>query len=409
MTNEIKNDNVNAQEDVAHLKMLQPEKIKMTQRKAIFMITVAGIIGAFSSYFFVLAVNLYAPGIAGIASVISYSLNDILWLNGVEWTARVAADNIIFWTLYFIFNLPIIYLSVRWFSKRFLYYSIYGLMVNLFVSMLFAAIPGTSSGLIDLQALADVEGAGDSLVYIVTFLFAFIGGITSGLSVGLMFKVGACSMGLDPIVKYVSREKNINLSPVIMTIAAISITIFVIIRASIPELQGYDDAGNPIIGPAPITQNFLGSTFISPVYIGSWLFIVTYSQTVDKIFSSAKKVQIIATSEKTDEISDYLNQESYHRSHTILSQKGGYSKLEKKAIKMIANYQEMYDVVEKIAAIDSKAFITVTEIFKVYDIHDWTTITDEDKERERQRLVKKQLKTTQVEETNEISEKLDLD
>ncbi len=404
MTNDIKNNSGRKHEDVTHLKMLQPEKIKMTQRKAIFMITIAGAIGAFSSYFFVLAVNLYAPGIAGIASVISYSLNDILWLNGMDWAERVAADNIIFWTLYFIFNIPIIYLSVKWFSKRFLFYSIYGLMVNLVVSMIFAMIPGTAAGLVDLEALASVEGAGDSLVYIVTFLFAFIGGITSGLSVGLMFKVGACSMGLDPIVKHVSREKNINLSPVIMTIAAISITIFVIIRASIPVLNEDGTAG-----PAPITQNFLGSTFISPVYIGSWLFIVTYSQTVDKIFSSAKKVQVVATSEKTDEISDYLNNNQYHRSHTILRQQGGYSKEEKKAIMIITNYQEMYDVVEKIAAIDAKAFVTVTEIFRVYDVHDWTTITDEDKERERQRIVKKELKARQIEETTKVSEKLDLD
>lgn len=400
-------------DDVTQLKLLQPEKIKTTTKKAIAIITFAGILGSFSSYFFVLAVNLYAPGIAGIASVISYSINDILWNHGHGWTARVAADNILFWTLYFLLNIPIIYLTVRWFSRRFLIYSVYGLMINLLVSMIIANINSINGGFVDIDAInsIDNEGIRNTLLYSVTFLFAFIGGVTSGISVGLMFKVGACSMGLDPVVKYVSREKNINLAPVIMTIAAVSITLFVIIRASIPV--GEFDADNNLVGelkPAPITNKdtVLTSTIMSPEYIGSWLFIITYSQTVDRIFSSAKKVQIVATSDKSDKISDYLNSSSYHRGHTILTMEGGYSHEKKKAIKMIVNYQEMYDVVEKIAAIDSKAFITVTDVFRVYDVHDWKTITDEDKEIERRRLVKSELKYRGIETDSEIEKNLDI-
>ncbi len=377
----------------ADLKLLNPQKIKMSKPKAFAILTLGAFIGAFSSFFFVIAANLYSPGLSGISSGISYTINDILWSTGNTWgQSRASADAMIYWVVYGLCNIPIIYLTTRWFSNRFLYYSVYYFIVNFIFSMLFANIPGISHGLIDITSLEDQD-----LRAIVILFFSFVGGVASGVAVGLAFKVGACTMGLDPVAKHISRERNINIGPVLSTIGAITTTVFVVGRGFIPQAQIVD---GDFIGTLPSNVEALGflpATLFSPEYVGSWLFIISYSVVADSVYSSAKKVELLATTDKTDEISNYLNASAYHRGHTIVKMEGGYSHQEKKGVLMIINYDEMYDIVEKIAAMDHKAFITVKEIARLYDIHNWTTITEEDKEKERKRIIKKEKKKFKLE------------
>ncbi len=394
-------------------KLLNPKKIKMNKTTAIGYLTLSAFIGAFSAYFFVLAANLYSPGLAGISSGIAYTINDIFQANGASWwgahLSRTSADSIIYWVVYGLFNIPIIYLSTKWFSNRFLGYSVYQFGVNFLFSMAFANMDGLSGGLIDMAHTSE------EVKTLAILFFSFVGGIASGTSVGIAFKVGASTMGLDPVAKHISREKNINIGPIISVVAATTTTVFIILRSFIatievtPEMIEQMDPTMtlPVAGDL-ITKirfeelnggGFLTATLFSPEYIGSWLFIVSYSIVADAVYSSAKKVELQATTEKTKQISDYLNNSAYHRGHTIATFEGGYTHQERKAIIMVINYDEMYDVVEKIAAIDHKAFIVVKEVFKLYDVHNWTTITDEDREKERKRIIKQELHRSKLEKS----------
>ncbi len=375
-----------------NFKLLNPKKIKMSKQKAYLLLTFAASVSAFSIYFFVIAINLYAPGLGGIATFISYTTNDLLWLHGHEWmNARAAADSVLYWIVYFLLNIPIIYLTLRWFSNRFLIYSVYFFFMNMFFTFIISNIPGISSGIIDIHSIEGDDSASQVLLYTVVFIFAILGGVTSGYALGITFKVGGCTMGLDPIVKFVSRERNLNLAPIIMFIAGITMTLSSVVGASIPNTLGETP-------PIAMQNNLLRSTLLSPEYMGSWIFIVSYSIVADSIFSPAKKVRLTANSEKTDEISQYLNESAFHRGHSILEMKGGHTGINRKAVMIIMHYQEMYDVVEKIAAIDEKAFIYVEEVYKVYDIHTWKSLTEDDLEKERQRLVKNEIRRRKREE-----------
>ncbi len=377
-----------------NLKLLNPQKIRFSKRKTFGFLTLGAFIGAFSSYFFVLAANLYTPGLAGISSGISYTINDILWANGVAWMEhRTSADSIIYWIFYILCNIPIIYFTTKWFSMRFLKYSFYYFSVNFAFSMLFANVPALAGGLVDIDGLDTTDQLQRDIKVLTILFFSFVGGLASGTAVGLAFKVGACAMGLDPVAKHIGREKNINIGPILSAIAAITTTVFVTIRAFIPDINGLTtiEANGGGFG------GFIKSTFFSAEYIGSWLFIISYSVVANAVYSSAKKIEVMATSDKSDEISEYLNNSAYHRGHTLVKIEGGYSHQEKKAIQMIINYEEMYDVVEKIAALDAKAFIVVKEIKKIYDVHDWTTMTDEDKEKEKALLIKKEKQKQKLE------------
>ncbi len=379
-------------------RMLNPQKIKMSKRAAFSYLTVGAFIGAFSSYFFVLAANLYSPGLGGISSGISYAFNDILWSTGNTWGAsRTAADSIIYWMIYIVCNIPIIYMATKWFSNRFLFYSMYYFIVNFIISMMFANIPSIAGGIVDMEEMDE------SIRTVTVLFFSFVGGMSSGVAVGLAFKVGASTMGMDPVAKHISREKNMNIGPIMSMITATTTLTFILIRSFIPQLvEATYNSDGTILTPEHMASKvdelgFLKATFFSPEYIGSWLFIVSYSVVADTVYSSAKKVEVMATTEKAAEISDYLNNSAYHRGHSIMTVEGGYSHTDKKAIMMIIGYDEMFDVVERIAAMDAKAFITIKELFKIYDIHNWTPITDEDKEKERKRIIKQEKKTHKLE------------
>ncbi len=377
-------------------KLLNPQRIKMSKKKAFTYLTFGAFVGAFSSYFFVLAANLYSPGLSGISSGISYVINDLIWLvtNGVGWgSSRTSADSMIYWVVYWIVNIPIIYLGTRWFTKRFIKYSIYYFVINFLVSMAFANIHSISGGLIDMAALDN-----EDLKTLAILFFSFMGGMASGLAIGLAFKVGACTLGLDPVVKHVAREKNVNIGPIFTMISVATTTTFVLVRAFIPY-KVLNEAGD-VLGQTTMIKEvgFLKATFFSSSYVGSWLFIAAYSVVADSVYSSSKKVEILATTDRADEISNYLNNSAYHRGHTLVQMKGGYSKNDKQSIMMVINYDEMYDVVEKIAAIDHKAFISVKEVFRLYDIHNWVTMTEEDKEKEKERIIKKEVHQKKLEQ-----------
>ncbi len=387
--------------------LLNPQRIKMSKKKAFFFLTIGAFVGAFSSYFFMIAAHLYSPGLGGISSGISYVINDLVWAatdNRGWWEgmSRSTADSILYWAIYWIVNAPVIYLGSKWFTKRFIKYSIYYFIINFITSMLFANIPGISEGLLDMDALANDPGT----EMIVGLFFAFLGGLASGFAVGTAFKVGACTLGLDPIVKHISREKNINIGPIFLSVSIVVTATFVLVRAFLPRIAGADELYDVNGDLIPIGETytyisqkgFLRATFFSPQYIGSWIFIAAYTVVADSIYSSSKKVEVLATTDKATEISEYLNNSAYHRGHTLVKLIGGYSKEEKQAIMMVINYDEMFDVVEKIAAMDHKAFISVKEIFKLYDIHNWTTMTEEDKEKERLRIVKKELHQKKIEQ-----------
>ncbi len=383
--------------NTAKTKLLNPKKVKMSKLKIYTLLTVGAFLGAFSSYFFVIAAGIYAPGLAGLSNGISYTINDIIWWQtgwinpAVGEISRTTMDAIVYWIVYWLFNIPIIYFAIRWFSKRFMTYSIYFLAWNFTFSMIFAWTPGLKEGLVNLSDPSVTE----AVRTISILFFSFLGGCTSGIAVGLAFKVGGCTMGLDPVAKQISRTKDMNVSSILSIMTIISTTTFTVVRGFLPSTIGADGFESAIAH-----DGFLQATVFAPEYIGSWIFVGAYSAVSGAIYSSSKKVEIFATSEKSGEISEYFNSVSYHRGHTIYSLEGGYSHKEKRAIKMIVNFDEMYDVVERIAALDSKAFITVKELYRVYDIHNWTPMTEDDKEKERARLVKETKKRDKASQLN---------
>ncbi len=355
-------------------KLLQPSRIRLSKKKIYTYLTIGAILSSFATYYFLVYVQIMAAGLAGISNGIAYTLNDILISAGIiEAAARTRWDIMVYWVVYLIANIPIIYLSTRWFSKKFLIYSVYFFTINFISALIFANVGFINEPIL---AIADEEVAAKGLQ---TLMYALIGGAIYGIGTGMAFKVGACTMGLDPVSKFISREKDISIAPILFAITIINTTLWTVVR--------WWTSGDANVEGA----SFFHDTLLSVRYIASWVFVGTYSVITGFIYSANKKVQVFINSKKATDISNYFNSINYHRGHTLFSVEGGYSKERAKSLLMIINIQEMYDVIEKVAAVDGKAFITIQEMLRVYDVRDWKAMTDDDKEKE-QEIIKKEQK-----------------
>lgn len=350
-------------------KKLHPSKIKMSKKTSYFYLFIGALLTSFASYYFIVNSELFTPGLGGISYGIAYVITDLVDSNWISENINTA-NVMLFWIFYSIGNIPIIYFMLKWFTRRFLIMSLFFFFVNLMFSMIFSNVPGFK------EPLFTLEGEGFETLLIMTS--AFFAGLIYGIGTGMAFKAGACTMGLDPVAKHFSREKDISIAPILFTITLSSTTFFTLIRF--------------FTSPPNNDSGFIRNTLFSPEYLGTLVFVAIYSLVTAAIYSSNKKVEITVKTTKTEEISNYFNNSSYHRGHSLIEIEGGYSHKKYKSFQMITNIEEMYDVVQKIASLDSQAFIIVNELKKVYDVHDWRTKTEEEIEKNKQKLIKQENK-----------------
>lgn len=375
-------------------KKLNPSKIKMSKKKVYLFLIIGSLLLSISSFYFILAAQLYTPGLGGIANGITYSIIALL-RNTVGLEHPSAFKTIVYWSIYGLFNLPIIYLTIKWYSKRFFTLSIFSLFLSLSFTMFLTFTPGFNVSLMPDKVFFNLDA---SLRMIIVLFLSLIAGIIYGVGVGLTFKIGGCTMGLDPIMRHLSRDKDKNIAPYLFFFG-VSNSLFWIFVLYVINASFYDpNAISLDYSKAPVIRwtwnSFIDNTILSPSFFGSWLFFGTYSLVTTFIYSTNKKGQILITTEKTKEISSYLNETNFHRGHTLIETEGGYSGKKSKALQMIINMEEMYDVIEIIAAIDDHAFITVTELKRVYDVHNWIPMTNEDKEKQKEILKNEEKRTT---------------
>ncbi len=368
------------------VKKLEPSKIRMSKSKVYLRIVLGTFLLSISSYYLIFATEIYTPGLGGVVNGITYVTMDILnQFDKLGENFEYQFKAIFYWTLYFIANIPIIYLTIKWYSKRFFKLSIMQLIIALCFTAFLSLVPGFRNWTL----MENITG--DARKVAILFLAA-LGGLIYGIGVGMVYRVGACTMGFDPIARYLSREKGKNIGPVLFWFSAVTSTIFILVRffTNDETFDWYGSESNQLTW-----ESFVWNTILNPSFIGSWIFAGVYSFTTGFMYSSDKKYQVIVTSKKVADISNYFIKENYHRGHTMYLVEGGYSKKQSYNFQMIINNEELYDVVSKIAAIDDESFISVNELKRVYDVRTWNPITDEDKEKQRQDNLKKEKKVKQ--------------
>lgn len=166
-------------------------------------------------------------------------------------------------------------------------------------------------------------------------LAAVFGGLGIGIGLGLIFKAGGSTGGLDTPAQILHKYRHISLGESIAFFDTIVIVIGMLVFGVEKGLYG-------------IVAMYTTSKSINVMYMGG---------------SSRKAVYII--SKEYELIKDYVLKD-IDRGCTILNVLGGYTNEERKMLMCIIEVQELPDFKRKINSLDDKVFLYITDATEVH-------------------------------------------
>lgn len=168
------------------------------------------------------------------------------------------------------------------------------------------------------------------------FLSAVLGGILSGVGLGIVFSKGGSTGGTDIIAAIIVKYRNISPGRVIMYCDVIIIvSSFFVLKSVDKMVYGFVTMG-----------------------------VVSYS--LDAVLSGANRsAQMFIFSRKYGEIADFINQQRY-RGVTVIDGVGWYTKENVKVVISVVRKRETGAIFRKIKEIDPDAFISMGSVMGVY-------------------------------------------
>ena len=179
------------------------------------------------------------------------------------------------------------------------------------------------------QIFPIANDTGDKIIY------AILAGVLVGTGLGLAFKVGGSTGGVDIPAVIIAEKFHVSIDKVVFLLDAVII---------------------------------VGGAFVLPfinVVIGV-LSNVVYTFVIDRIIVGGKKsllVQII--SEHNDEINEYI-QKKLDRGSTYIDVKGGYLGAEHKLLEVAVYRREYSQLIDFINSVDENAFVISLEAKEVF-------------------------------------------
>jgi len=251
---------------------------------------------------FLLPHQITGGGVTGIGAILYYATNIPI--------------SVTFFSINFVL-LAIAVQSVGWaFSLR----TIYGVAVlTLFFAVLPQSVPGTF--------VAENDN----------FMACVIGGLLSGVGIGIVFLSNGSSGGTDIIAKVVNKYRNITLGRVLLYCDVLIIC----------------------------STYFFNFGSIEKIVYGLTTMAVT-TVAVDMVINGVRQsVQFFIFSKEYEQIATQINTE-VHRGVTILDGMGWYSKEPVKVITVIARKNESVKIFRIVKEIDPNAFISQSSAIGVY-------------------------------------------
>lgn len=269
---------------------------------------VAGCINAFGVTVFLAPVKLYDSGISGTSMLL----------------AQVTPEEFSLSLFLIILNVPLFLYGLKKQGITFTIYSLYTVGIySLGAWMITDVLP------IDVTIASPL--AGNDLL-----LCALFGGLISGVGSGLTIRFGGAIDGIEVMSVVFAKKLGVTVGTFVMVY---NVILYVV-------------------------SGFVMHSWILPLYS-----IVTYFaglKTIDFIVEGIDRSKgIMIVTEKPHEITDALT-EAFETGATIMPATGGYSKAEKAVVYFIVNRFQIARMRTIVHEIDSKAFMTITEVADVF-------------------------------------------
>lgn len=248
---------------------------------------------------FLIPAEINGGGISGVAAVIFY------------------ASNIPVSLTYFAINVVLVLVAIKILGANFGLKTIFSIaMVSTFFALFQNAIK---------EPLVDDM-----------FLSSVLGGMASGVGLGIVFSRGGSTGGTDIFAMIVNKYRNVSPGKVIMLCDVVIIASSYFVFQSVEKL---------VYG-----------------YVVMW--VVSYS--LDSFLSGANRsAQMFIVSKEYEKIAEHINKEAI-RGVTLLDGSGCYTKEQTKIIMSVVRKKETGAIFRKIKQIDPDAFISMGSVMGVY-------------------------------------------
>ncbi len=272
-----------------------------TEIKSLSIITVGMFLFAIGLNLFLIPSNILTTGVMGFSQELAIIINKFVEIGDIS--------PIIYW----IINIPTIFLGWKKIGKKFTIRTFYAVTVT---TLFTAIIPSTHTLVED------------------PLLGVFAGSIIIGFGAGLALKVGGSSGGTDIISLYISifLGKSFGTYNLILNSFVIILAVF---------LTG-------------------------DITVGILMFISTYliSLTVDKTHNSVEKHTLFIITKNGDQVREAILN-SYRRGLTIFNTEGGLTREPNTTIMMTVERGQLLGVLDTIKKTDDKAFINIYKVSSV--------------------------------------------
>lgn len=272
------------------------------------LLTLAGIINAFGITVFLSPVNLYDSGISGTSMLL----------------AQITPHSLTLSIFLLFLNIPLFLYGWKKQGIVFTFYAIYTVAIYSLAAWLITDI-------IPMDVSTASPLAGNDLL-----LCAIFGGIISGIGSGLAIRFGGAMDGIEVMAVIFAKKIGITVGSFVMVYNVLLYTVCGIVFQS----------------------------FILPLY--SILAYAVALKTIDYIvegFDRAKCAMIITS--KPDQICKLLS-DTFESGMTRIQVTGGYSNKEKTMIHFVVNRFQVTRMKNLVHEIDTKAYITISEVADVY-------------------------------------------
>lgn len=276
--------------------------------------------------------RLISGGVSGIAqtiiAIVELSSNDVISRNNIY--------DIIYSGIYFTINIPIFVLAWRGIGKRFAIFTLINVgLASAFTSLLrFADEPF-------FNVINNFISSNGGLA-----TRALLGGICTGVSSAIAYKVDASAGGMDVVAYYIALKKSRLVGRYSVYINIVTISIYTLISIT--------DVG---WGTPPAAEIFVATLF-SILYLFVAMFVI------DSINLRNKKCRIQVVTEMKD-LSKVLIGTLPHGA-TVLNGKGAFTENDKYIITMVVSSYEVKQSINVIREADPNAFVEVVELKAVY-------------------------------------------
>lgn len=299
--------------------MALSHKTVLTNIKEYALVTLGIVMYVVGWTIFLVPNNLVGGGVTGIASIVQYATNGVLKIGYT----------------YFAVNTILLIIALFTLGKGFGFKTVYAIVLaSIGLNLCQDIIPDAIC-----QTLAIDNGKLMSVI---------MGGIMSGVGIGITMSAGGSTGGTDIIALIVNKYRGVSPGRMILWMDVVIILSSLIVPS-------YTSSGELL----PFTEKI-----ITVVY---GLILITVNSTVLDLFlqGSKQSVQLFILSKKYKEIADLIT-EDLHRGVTVLDGQGWYTKQPTKVLMVLTRKTDLNIMLRYIKSIDPDAFLSVSTVTGVY-------------------------------------------